>query len=285
MKHYLQCDHCGHFNFVKSEYLIFCEKCDKKLTNNFKDWHKKFPDETLDDFKAQKCVSEEALLQMQSVEKTRKKKLSKVQWFGIIVGAIAAVGGSYLGSGFADKVKDKLNIFRMNQTEFVAADTTNWVDIFVADAGFEASFPRQPKDTTQVVDSEIGPLTMKMQLYEPEFGKDENLYYCSCCTVYPADVIDGTSLTPEQLDTFFKNSINGSVTNVKGKLLSVEEIRYKGYPGRESKIEVKNGLAIVSMRTYLVHNRMYMLEVISPVKNVSSKSGRKFFNSFKLKEV
>jgi len=58
--HYLQCNNCGHFNEVKTEFLIFCSHCNKKLDNNFSDWHKRNQHKTLDDFKQQFSTTEKA---------------------------------------------------------------------------------------------------------------------------------------------------------------------------------------------------------------------------------
>lgn len=55
---FLKCNKCGHLNEVKSEYLVFCQKCNRKLENNFQDWKVKNPDKTFDDFKELICVSE-----------------------------------------------------------------------------------------------------------------------------------------------------------------------------------------------------------------------------------
>lgn len=35
---YLRCEHCGHPNPLKSEYLTFCDSCSKKLPVTFGDW-------------------------------------------------------------------------------------------------------------------------------------------------------------------------------------------------------------------------------------------------------
>lgn len=47
----LRCTHCGAFNPITSEYQTFCQHCNKKLTNNFPDWHKLNPEKSFDDFK------------------------------------------------------------------------------------------------------------------------------------------------------------------------------------------------------------------------------------------
>jgi hypothetical protein len=56
--HFLKCNNCGHFNEVKTEYLIFCSKCNKKLDNNYPDWSKRNPDKSLDDYKQLICTTQ-----------------------------------------------------------------------------------------------------------------------------------------------------------------------------------------------------------------------------------
>jgi hypothetical protein len=46
-------------NPVTSEYQTFCQYCDKKLANNFADWHKLHPDKAFEDFKLLFGVEEE----------------------------------------------------------------------------------------------------------------------------------------------------------------------------------------------------------------------------------
>lgn len=56
--YYLKCKSCGHLNEVKSEYLIFCSNCNKKLENNYSDWIKRNSEKTFDDWKQLFCTTE-----------------------------------------------------------------------------------------------------------------------------------------------------------------------------------------------------------------------------------
>ncbi|PUZ24865.1 hypothetical protein DCC81_11095 [Chitinophaga parva] len=40
---YLKCDSCKQYNLLTSEYLVFCNHCSKKLSNNFADWKARYP--------------------------------------------------------------------------------------------------------------------------------------------------------------------------------------------------------------------------------------------------
>jgi hypothetical protein len=83
--HFLKCNSCGHLNEVKSEYLIFCSDCNKKLENNFSDWQKRNPEKSLDDFKQLICVSSE------EIEKSNQKtKPSKIKGLKYLIGFAVA---------------------------------------------------------------------------------------------------------------------------------------------------------------------------------------------------
>lgn len=85
---YIRCTQCGYNNPVKSETILFCENCSKKLQNNFKDWHKIHPEKTFDDFSKQYCISEFDLA-VQNLETKSRKGTNKVLL--IVAGAVLAI--------------------------------------------------------------------------------------------------------------------------------------------------------------------------------------------------
>ncbi len=108
--HYLKCNNCGHFNEVKTEYLIFCSNCNKKLETNFSDWIKRNSDKTFDDFKQQFCMTEKTDIE-KSVSKTKKVKGLKY-WIGfavafVIFSAVGQIGGEKLAGLFRKPAFDK----------------------------------------------------------------------------------------------------------------------------------------------------------------------------------
>jgi hypothetical protein len=106
MTHYLKCNNCGHLNEVKSEYLIFCSKCDKKLENNFTAWKKKNPNKTFDEFKQLVCLTQEAI---QNSPVTPKPKSGKFKyWIAFAVTfAIFYVIGQFGGESIARYFKSE----------------------------------------------------------------------------------------------------------------------------------------------------------------------------------
>lgn len=69
--YYLKCEHCGHLNEIKSEYLVFCAGCNKKVDNNYTAWSRKNSGKNLEDFKKLVCITDEqaALQEKESIKK------------------------------------------------------------------------------------------------------------------------------------------------------------------------------------------------------------------------
>jgi len=59
--HFLKCNNCGHLNEVKGEYLVFCQKCNKKLENNYSDWKTRNPDKSIEEYKRLVCITEDEI--------------------------------------------------------------------------------------------------------------------------------------------------------------------------------------------------------------------------------
>lgn len=102
--HYLICGKCGHYNEVKSEYLVFCSNCKKKLENNYSDWSNRNPDKTFEDFKEIICTTESP---NHSNEKTKTKKVKGLKyWIGFTIGfAIFLVIGQLGGEKIAELLR------------------------------------------------------------------------------------------------------------------------------------------------------------------------------------
>uniref|UniRef100_UPI0032168E70 hypothetical protein n=1 Tax=uncultured Draconibacterium sp. TaxID=1573823 RepID=UPI0032168E70 len=297
--YYHRCESCGYYNPVVTEYMVYCGKCKTHLTNNYIDWIGNNPQKDFDAYKHLVCIPESAVPVQSSSESKlkdheaepekksgvkKRQGLSKTQLIGIIIGALTAGVFGYLGKKVGFEVKEKWQEIKMGSMYFASSDTSGWKSFTCADANFLMLFPEEPKEHSQIVETEIGNLEVKQYVFEPQLGKDANVLYGSGFTIYPVDIIDSRQMGEEQLSEFFTNSINGTVSNVQGRLLSTHIIKYKDYPGREIKIDVKDGLAVIKMRSYLIQNKMYILQVISPSKNTFNKSVNYFLDSFEVVE-
>lgn len=105
--YYLKCNNCGHLNEVKTEYLSFCSKCNKKLENNFSNWHRKYPEKSLDDYKRLICISEEEIPKDDFKAKSRRPRGLKY-WIGFTVSfAIMYAVGQFGGEAIVKYFKSE----------------------------------------------------------------------------------------------------------------------------------------------------------------------------------
>ena len=85
--YYLKCKHCNHLNEVKSEYLVVCGLCNRKLEDNYKDWKVKHPEKSFEDFQREVCLTEEQVKKGNMMKPTGKKGNKK----GLIAGSIGGI--------------------------------------------------------------------------------------------------------------------------------------------------------------------------------------------------
>jgi hypothetical protein len=156
----------------------------------------------------------------------------------------------------------------------------DWVKVETAD--YSVEFPAEPIAEAQHSNSPIGPLVLDIKVYEVvEIEKDDNYVYGIISTEYPEGSVHSDK--KESLKAIFDGAVNGAVENMNGKLLSQKEIEMKGYPGREFRIDFQNGVATVTMRAYLVKNKMLILQTICDPKKEGNAASKHFFASFELK--
>lgn len=279
--HYLQCEHCRKWNPVKSEYLVFCKACGKKIDNNYPDWHKKNQGKSFDDYLNEVCTSAERLNQLRASVGRAKQKISPGWVIGLIAGALLVAKLAYFGNKFAGQVKESGFMDKFKELAEQITDTT-WVEFENQEAGFRAMFPKKPQKTIQNVEGETGALAINLFIHQPVAGLDKNLVYSVAHVSYPADQINYSKMDDAALEAVFKKSIDGSVSSVEGSLVSVEKIKFGEFPVREVKIDFNQGLTAMVLRYFLVGNNLYILQVIHPPANANNPSIRRFMDSFEL---
>ncbi len=99
--HFLKCNNCGHFNEVKTEYLIFCSKCNKKLDNNYADWSKRKSNKSFDDYKQLICTTETTEPTKVKTKSNKPKGLKYWIGFAVAFGLFYVIG--YYAVGFLKK--------------------------------------------------------------------------------------------------------------------------------------------------------------------------------------
>lgn len=157
----------------------------------------------------------------------------------------------------------------------------NWVDFKSAEFGFRILIPKEPSFITKEINTENGPMKMNIFVHQPlKSDEDVNTFYGINITDYPDNVVDYKN--KEDLDEFFKSSIAGSVKSVNGELVYEEIINFKGCPGRDYRVLIRNGTVTIRSKMIVVKNRVYTLTTITDKQNDFNKSISKFIDSFKL---
>lgn len=109
--HYLKCNHCGHLNELKSEYMTFCTNCNKKLENNYSEWKIRNSDQSFDEYKHAVCTTE-AIESAKELPKAKNGKGLKY-WIAFaaafaIFYAVGQIGGESLAGLFRKPAFDKV---------------------------------------------------------------------------------------------------------------------------------------------------------------------------------
>lgn len=156
-----------------------------------------------------------------------------------------------------------------------------WSEFSPSNSNCSVLMPGEPALKEKVLNSDLGEIKLVMYMYQPpKDGNDPNVAYAISYMDYPADRI--TSDSTQLIKAFFDNARDGAIRSIQGKLLTEEIIKYKQYPGREQRIDFRNGMVVIKYRHYLVKNRLYSLQVITPTENNFNKSINKFLDSFKV---
>jgi hypothetical protein len=153
-------------------------------------------------------------------------------------------------------------------------------EVFVTDA-FEISFPDKPVLDTNLLNSDIGILKMYTYMYDASKQKrSKNKIFSLVHVAYPADLFHSNQ--PEQVTSIFRNTVDGAVANVQGKLLSEEITSLNNFPGRIVEIDFQDGFAVILMHCYLVENKMYIVQTITETNAYPNEMSQRFIAYFKL---
>lgn len=194
---YLQCNKCGFYNEAKTEYLVFCSGCNKKMDNNFSEWRKKNPDESFDEFKQQVCVSEDEVRKNMPEPKSKMPHGIKY-WIGFtIVFAIFYALGNYGG----DSV---VRYFRSEKTDEGILDQ-KWVRETYGDYGLSVETPVKLTKGDLPVPENIKQFISKMEVYNYMSEKGFRI------------LINSIEYKPEIGSTSLEGAANGSVNEVKSQ--------------------------------------------------------------------
>lgn len=171
-----------------------------------------------------------------------------------------------------------ITLFIFNLT---LAQNGNWVTTKDYEKGYKIDFPSSPKSQSQPVPTAIGEVQMHMYILDNSANANaKNLVLMTAFTEYPLAAFEGQDINSEILqDNLLDSSVNGAVSNVKGDLISSSHIKFDGYNARDAKIEIQ-GAFIINMKTILVQNKLYMIQVIHNKSNDGNQEAKQFFDSF-----
>ncbi len=177
-------------------------------------------------------------------------------------------------------MKKSLSLFLLAAFLFLCSFApAAWVS-FESKAGrYKVTMPAKPQESTSDVATAIGPLTMNVAMLETDAG--EVKMFMSVYMDYPDSLIN-SGASKAQLDEFFTSVMNGAAQNVNGTVAKKAVISYKNYPGRHIWVNMEDKGATLEMETFLVKNRMYVLQTgyMTGSKNIAAVN--QFFNSFQI---
>jgi hypothetical protein len=163
------------------------------------------------------------------------------------------------------------------EDEEIAVHSQDWTKYKAEDLAFVAYYPKEPERTVQKVSTEVGELDMHMIMYAPDSG-DDNAAYSVIRSDYPEDQF--TDADDEYNNTVLDGAVEGAVSNVQGKLVFDNKVKFNGYPGRSIKIEINGGFIYIN--AYLVVNSMFITQVICLTANDGNTAIERFLNSFEI---
>ena len=121
MKYYLKCNHCGSLNERKSEYMVMCSSCGKKMDNNFTEWKRRNPGRTFADYQQSAGIAENAIPPEPPKRKnTLKSRSLKEKILIVVITTLSATVGVWLGEkalqAIRNSVKTHANIIEREWT-------------------------------------------------------------------------------------------------------------------------------------------------------------------------
>ncbi|MBS1787798.1 MAG: energy transducer TonB [Acidobacteria bacterium] len=162
-------------------------------------------------------------------------------------------------------------VFTNAQPSGISGSKTPWQEFSSEKDNFKVLLPSQPREGTEMVESEIGRIPIRSFAAH----QDAN-YFTVMVAEYPISFD-----TDEAAKDVMENGIGAMAVKMKLENPEQKEIAFGKYPGREIRAPFLNG--VLTMRAFVVKNRMYML--IAVVDKASLKSPvpvevKQFYDSF-----
>ncbi len=167
--HYLACNHCGYLNETKSEHLVLCEQCGRKMNNTFSQWKEHHSDGTYEQYLHECSVDGSAIensKQLQPKEDSKKRKKGFIT-LALGVTIIVFIGIAVFAYG---------GIIKMTlQDTFGIGNGLKWTVQHVGTEGLVVNFPKTFENADELID-QIPPTAKgqfeKMEASIAGFNKD-----------------------------------------------------------------------------------------------------------------
>jgi hypothetical protein len=154
----------------------------------------------------------------------------------------------------------------------VLVDGAPWQEFSSEDGHFKIQMPGSPAHQSQSM------MGTTMNLFSLE-GKE--LLYGVGYADMPIPGLERES--PAQIEQRLQGAVQGSVSNINGKLTRQSGISLAGkFPGKEYEANLPEGRGVIRARVYFVNKRLYVIMVAGKPALVLSGDTNKFFGSFQV---
>lgn len=199
-------------------------------------------------------------------------QIGRIQVLIVMLAAIAAIG--LVGCGGTPPAASPTATLPaptvITDAEPTQETSDSWKTFTSEEGRFSILVPAEPKEDTQVTDTQVGEITMNMFVVSGN-GPEYTAMYSD----YPESAVGD----PEEM---LQGAIDGIAKNAT--LVSQNKTTVAGNPAIEAEFEAE-GVNYVWYKTVMVENRIYQLIVATSTagKDLHANDARKFIDSFELK--
>ena len=155
-----------------------------------------------------------------------------------------------------------------------------WQETRSNEWGFKIEAPIKLEEKASNLETDIGKINSTVFYYQDESIEPDNYIYMVTCMEYPEGSMHSDST--ELLSDFFDASVEEAVLSIDGELIYQSDYNYEEYPGRIWRISYNENTAIIKSVSYIVKNKLYIIQTASLKEKAVNKSANRFVDSFRL---
>lgn len=141
----------------------------------------------------------------------------------------------------------------------------------------QITFPGKTTDTYRLVDTDFGKISIDIRTYTP-VGENDNLLYMLTESGYNTDVVDEKD--PIALNDFYIKHMEKAISSANGVLMTLTDVNYKNYAGKEFRFHVRNETSIFVYRSFMINHCLYSIVVATNAEKDNNAAMKSFFDSF-----